>query len=95
MKTFLGMEVEQKGGGIKLHLDYYIQQVLKEYKEYIKKMLHPKKVPISPCVALKLEDVQGFSDLHKQMYYWLFVVKLPFAAIWFRMDISLTVSHLA
>ncbi len=46
MKTFLGMEVEKSGKTIKLHLDCYIKQVLKEYKDYIKKMLHPKKVPI-------------------------------------------------
>ena len=50
MKTFLGMEVEQCGKTIKLHLDCYTQQVLAEYKVYIKKMLRPKKVLISPGV---------------------------------------------
>ncbi len=46
MTTFLGMEVEKSCRTIKLHLDCYIKQVLTEYKDYIKKMLHPKKVPI-------------------------------------------------
>ncbi len=35
METFLGMEFEQPGKVIKLHLDSYIQEVLTEYKEYI------------------------------------------------------------
>jgi hypothetical protein len=39
METFLGMEVEQPGKVIKLHLDTYIQEVLAEYKENIKKTL--------------------------------------------------------
>ncbi len=47
MKTFLGMEVEQSGKTMKLHLDCYIQQLLAEYKDYIKKTLRPKKVLIS------------------------------------------------
>ncbi len=49
MKTFLGTEVEKSGKTIKVHLDCYIKQVLTEYKsnrDYIKKMLHPKKVPV-------------------------------------------------
>ncbi len=38
MKTFLGLEVDQRGKTVKLHLDCYIQQVLADYKEYIMKM---------------------------------------------------------
>ena len=57
MKTFLGMEVEQDDTGIKLHLDHYIQTVLSEYTEYIKKSLRPKKVPISPGVVLHPDQV--------------------------------------
>ncbi len=45
METFQGMEVEQLGKVIKLHLDSYMQEVLTEYKEYIKKALCPKRVP--------------------------------------------------
>ena len=55
METFLGMEVEQPGKVIKLHLDSYIQEVLKDYKEYIKKSLRPKRVPISPGLVLDNE----------------------------------------
>ena len=47
MKTFLGMEVEQDNKTIKLHLDHYVQETLAEYKDYIKKSLRPKRVPIS------------------------------------------------
>ncbi len=48
METFLGMEVEQPSKVVKLHRDCYIQEVLTEYKEYIKKSLRPKRVPMSP-----------------------------------------------
>jgi hypothetical protein len=68
LKTFLGMEVEQSGKTIKLHLDCYIQQVLAEYKAYIKKMLRPKKVLISPCVILNPEDVPELLDQRKQSH---------------------------
>ena len=80
MKTFLGMEVEQSGKTIKLHLDCYIQQVLSDYKEYIKKTLRPKKVPISPGVILDPTDVSVLPDACKQKYYQSFVAKLQFAA---------------
>ena len=36
METFLGMEAEPTGKVIKLHLDSHIQEVLKDYKKYIK-----------------------------------------------------------
>ena len=39
METFLGMEIEQPGKVIRMHLDIYVQTVLDEYKEYIKKAL--------------------------------------------------------
>jgi hypothetical protein len=52
METFLGMEVEQPGKVIKLHLDSYIQEVLKDYKEYIKKSLRPKRVLTSPGLVI-------------------------------------------
>ena len=57
METFLGMAVEQKGMSIKIHLDNYIQDVLTEYSAYIKRSLRPKKVPISPGVVFKAEDI--------------------------------------
>ncbi len=95
MKTFLGMEVEQGDAGINLHLDHYIQAVLTEYKDYIKKSLRPKKVPISPGVFLHPDQVPAVLDKLKQKFYWSFVAKLQFAATWIWMDISFTVSQLA
>ena len=66
MKTFLGMEVEQGDAGINLHLDHYVQTVLTEYKDYIKKSLRPKKVPISPGVVLHPDQVPAVPDKLKQ-----------------------------
>jgi hypothetical protein len=37
IETFLGMEVEQPCRVIRLHLDSYIQEILTEFKVYIKK----------------------------------------------------------
>ena len=95
METFLGMEVEQSGGVIKLHLDNYIQEVLSEYKDYIKKALRPKRVPMSPGLVLNNEDCPILPDARKQKYYRSFVAKLQFAASWIRFDTSFSVSTLA
>jgi hypothetical protein len=43
METFLGMEVEQPGKVISLHLDSHVQEVLTECKAYIKKALRPMR----------------------------------------------------
>ncbi len=68
METFLGMEVEPPGKVIKLHLDSYIQEVLAEYKEYIKKSLRPKRVPMSPGLVLDNEDCPVTPDPLKQKH---------------------------
>ena len=44
MTSFLGMEVEQEDGCIKLHLDTYVQEMLNEYTNHIKQELKPKKI---------------------------------------------------
>jgi hypothetical protein len=88
MKMFLGMEVEQDNTTIKLHLDHYVQEMLSEYKDYIKKSLRPKRVPISPGGILRPEDCPELPDPSKQKYYLTFVAKLQFAASWIRFDIS-------
>ncbi len=98
MKTFLGMEVEQSGKTIKFHLDCYVQQVLAEYKAYIKKMMRPKKVLISPGVILNSEDVpelQSLQDQRKQKHYQSFLAKLQFVGTWVLIDIAFTVSQQA
>jgi hypothetical protein len=43
MTSFLGLEVEQDKGQILLHLDTYVNEMLEEYKAYIKRDLKPKK----------------------------------------------------
>ncbi len=69
METFLGMEVEQPGKVIKLHLDSYVQEVLAEYKAYIKKALRLKRVPMTPGIVLTNEDCPILPDPSKQKYY--------------------------
>jgi hypothetical protein len=46
--SFLGMQVEQTAGSIKIYLDHYIKEVVAEYAEYIRKAIRPKKVPTAP-----------------------------------------------
>ena len=78
MEPFLGMAVGQKGKSIKIHLDNYIKNVLTEYSSYIKnlKSLRPKKVPISPGVVFKAEDIPKSPDPLKHKQYRSFVAKL-------------------
>jgi hypothetical protein len=95
METFLGMEVEQPGKVIRLHLDKYIRSVLDEYKEFIRKSLRPKRVPMSSGLVLNDEDCPPISDPRKQKSCRSFIAKLQFAASWIRFDLSFTVSSLA
>jgi hypothetical protein len=69
METFLGLEVEQTGKEIRLHLDIYIRSVLDEYKAFIKKSLRPKRVPISPGLVLNDEDCPITPDPRRQKFY--------------------------
>ena len=95
METFLGMEVEQPGEVIRLHVDSFVQEVLTECKHYIKKALRPKKVQMSPGLVLNNEDCPITPDPRKHKYYQSFIAKLQFAASWIRFDTSFTVSTLA
>ncbi len=52
MTSFLGLEVEQDKGQIRLHLDTNVNEMLEEYKAYIKRDLKPKKIPMQPGVVL-------------------------------------------
>ncbi len=83
METFLGMEAEQTGKVIRLHLDKYIRSVLDEYKEFIKKSLRPKRVPMSPGLVLNDEGCPAIPDPRRQKFYrFFFLAKLQFAASW-------------
>ncbi len=95
METFLGMVVEQSDKSIKIPLDNYVKDVVAKYVVYIKKVLRPKKVPISPGVAFKAEDVSELPDPLKQKHCRSFLAKLQFAATWIRFDTSFAVSQLA
>jgi hypothetical protein len=79
---------------IKLYFDNYIQEVLSEYKDYVKKALRLKRVPMSPGLALNNEDCPIIPDSRKQKYYRSSVAKLQFAASWIRFDMSFSVSAL-
>ncbi len=57
--------------------------------------MRPKKVPISPGVAFKAEDILELPDPLRQKYYHSFGGKLQFAVTWIRFDISFAVSQLA
>ena len=95
METFLGMQVEQSKGKIRLHLDNYIRETLDEYKEFAMKSLRPKQVPIQPGLILEKDDCPIVPDPRKQKFYRSFIAKLQFAATWIRFDISFAVAQLA
>ncbi len=48
MTLFLGLEVLQDKGQIRLHLNTYVNKMLEEYKAYIKRDLKPKKIQMQP-----------------------------------------------
>ena len=66
MDSFLGLEVEQSEDGIKLHLDTYVAELLEEYREYHRKFLKPKKVPMQPGLVLDKENCPEAPDPVKQ-----------------------------
>jgi hypothetical protein len=87
METFLGMQVEQSKGRIRLHLDNYIQEILDEYKVFQTKSLHPMLVPIQPGLVLTKDDCPILPESRKQKFYRSFIAKLQFAMTWVRFDI--------
>jgi hypothetical protein len=46
MQSFLGLEVKQLDGCIKLHLDRYIQELIAEYQLIRPKFLKTKEIPM-------------------------------------------------
>ncbi len=87
MTSFLGLEVEQDKGQIRLHLDTYVNEML-EYKANIKRDLKPKKIPMQPGVVLTKDDAPETPDPKEQKIYRSFVAKIQFVANWVRYDIS-------
>jgi hypothetical protein len=95
MESFLGLEVEQGGDRISLHLDTYIQELVDEYRLIHRKFIKPKTVPMSPGVVLEGTDCPEMPDPVKQKQYRSMVAKVQFAAYWTRFDISYTTAQLA
>jgi hypothetical protein len=95
MQSFLGLEVEQLDGCIKLHLDTYIQELIAEYQLIRPKFLKPKKVPMAPGLVLETNDCPETPDPLLQKQYRSMVAKIQFAAHWIRFDISYAAAQLA
>ena len=60
MESFLGMEVEQWNGEIRLHLDKYIKDIIDEYSLFFSdrpsKPVRPRSVPSQPGLLLTRDD---------------------------------------
>jgi hypothetical protein len=95
METYLGIQVEQSPGKVRLHLNYYIRETLDEYKAFQTKSLRPKLVWIHPGLVLDKDDCPILPDPRKQKFYRSFVAKLQFTATWIRFDIAFAVAQLA
>ena len=95
MTYFLGMDIEQEDGYIKLHLDTYMQEMLDEYKNHIKWDLKPKKIPMQPGVIMTKDDCQETPDPKELKFYRSMRAKVHFVAHWIRFDVSYTVAQLA
>ncbi len=95
MTSFLGLEVEQKGEGISIYLDKYIEELISEYQVMHAKFIKPKAVPMSPGLLLDNSECPELPDPVKQKQYQSMIAKVQFAAYWIRFDISYTTSQLA
>ena len=95
MTSFLGMEVEQEDGCIKLHLDTYVKEMIEEYKNYIKRDLKPKQTPMQPGVVLTKDDCPETPDPKEQKFYRSMSAKTQFVGHWIRFDVSYTAAQLA
>ncbi len=63
METYLGIQVEQSPGKIRLHLNNYIRETLDEFKAFQTKFLRPKLVQIQPGIVLDKGDSIDRSSL--------------------------------
>ena len=99
MDSFLGMEVEQSEGKIRLHLDKYITDIVDEFSKFSAKIgakpVRPRSVPSQPGLLLTRDDCPISPDPIKQKFYRSMIAKLQFAATWIRFDISFSVAQLA
>lgn len=95
MESFIGLQVEQPGGVIRLHLDNYIKETLAEYQEFDQRVLRGKLAPMQNGIVLTPDDCPVTPDKKRQSTYRSIVAKLQFASTWVRYDISFAVAQLA
>ena len=59
MTSFLGLDVEQGNGVLRLHLDtnLNVQEMLEDDTAYIKRSIKPRRVPMLPGDVLNKDDV--------------------------------------
>jgi hypothetical protein len=81
MTSFLGLEVEQDKGQIRLHLNTYVHEMLEDYKAYIKRDLKSKKTPMQPGVVLTKDYAPEIPDPKEQNVYRSFLAKIQFGKL--------------
>ncbi len=65
MTSFLGLEVEQDKGQIRLHHDTYVNEMLEDFKAHIKRYLKTMK----PGVMFTKDNALETSDPKEQKVY--------------------------
>jgi hypothetical protein len=93
MDIFLGIQVEQLQGNIRLHLDNYVQETLDEYKLLQAKLLYLKLALIQPWLVLTKEDCPILPNPRKQKF--CLIAKLLFAATWVLFYLLLAAAQLS
>ena len=81
MRTFLGLQVDQVHSEIHLHMDNYVSTILSEYKDFIRKKLRPKSLPVAPNLQLVQEVVNTGRMVAKDplgSHFRSFVMKLQY-----------------
>jgi hypothetical protein len=66
MTSLLGLEVKQDKGQIQLHLNTYVNEMLEDYKAYIKLDSKPKRMPMQPEVVLIKDNAPETPDPKEQ-----------------------------
>jgi hypothetical protein len=94
MKTYLGLQVDQLADRIELHLDNYVQEILEDYKNWSKKKVGLRRIPMQPGINLSMEEVPDTPTVDQSVFR-SFVMRLNFAAQYVRFDMAFPVSQLA
>ena len=89
MITFLGLQVDHVNQEIHLRMDNYVEEILREFKEYARKTLRPKKLLMAPNHQLpRMPPLQAHErEPPTTSFFRSFVMKLQFAATWVRFGV--------